>query len=537
MMLLPLLASASAEVPSEWYSGYCGRVARSIQPVAPADRDGYELAAVGVVTRHGARSPGRLAQCWEGYDPDGISWACDEPAESLVLDHLHFSLSYAGAPSALGARSRCAIGQLLDEGRAQQRALGHALRAAYVGPEATVDGLLPTELPRYGQTGLSLRSSSIERAIVSGQELVAGLVNGSASEGQSRALLWAVGEPETEWIYPNVQACPRLAELENDAIDAYASDSAIAASEARTRASLESAVGQGALETLRGNVALDCLMANVCQAAVDPGAALPAGLSTPLLADAWAAIEAFEAHLVAHGGAAWSKLAMARLGRELLQHSRAAVEQRLGRPKLALWSGHDTTVMPLMAALGVHDGHWAPYAANFVVETWRQAGSEGASGAPSAATSAAKSARFRLLYMGREVTARLPGCEDAGALCAYDRLEAALAPWSLSSSEWSARCAPTSAPAPRAALARLRAEGGSGAEPLRAREAALVALAAAVAGALATVALGAVLAMRRPSAAAALAARAAGAGRRECAPPSSTGGSTGELERRLLVAI
>jgi len=40
-------------------------------------------------------------------------------------------------------------------------------------------------------------------------------------------------------------------------------------------------------------------------------------------------------------------------------------------PKLALFSGHDTTIMPLLASLGPklwNDTDWAPYASMFIIE-------------------------------------------------------------------------------------------------------------------------------------------------------------------------
>lgn len=544
--MLGVLLLALGEVPAHWFVTYCGRSAPSIAPVAPADRAGFELASVGVVIRHGARSPGRLSPCWQGYDSDSIHWQCDKPAEKHLLGGLRFALNFAGTPSTLGARSGCAAGQLLDEGRAQHRALGRALRAAYVGPSATVDGLLPDELPLFGETGLSLRSSSLERAIISGQELVAGLVNGSLPDGWgTRSLPWAIGEPDNEWIYPNPKPCPRLNELEAAAAEAYAEDPKTAAFEARTRASLEQAIGNGDLALLRTNVALDCLMCSACQSAVDPGL-FPANLTADLAQDAWRAIESFEAHLVSHDRAAWSRLALAPLGNELLEHSRSAVEGRLGRPKFALWSGHDTTVMPLLAALGVHDGKWAPYAANFVVEVWRRsdeptaakaalstvAGDALAPGAASTAAAAAEGARVRLLYMGRDITSRLPGCKPEGGLCGYSHLEAALAPWSMSVGDWLEECAPTAPAAPStAALARLRGEerGSGRAEAWRM---ALVAIASAAVGAVSTVAIGAA----RAKLGAPAAARAGGAvGGKEGA--RSGGESESELERRLLVTI
>jgi hypothetical protein len=40
------------------------------------------------------------------------------------------------------------------------------------------------------------------------------------------------------------------------------------------------------------------------------------------------------------------------------------------QPKFSLISGHDTTIFPILAALGVFDGLWPPYAARIVFELY-----------------------------------------------------------------------------------------------------------------------------------------------------------------------
>jgi hypothetical protein len=63
--------------------------------------------------------------------------------------------------------------------------------------------------------------------------------------------------------------------------------------------------------------------------------------------------------------------------------------------KYALFSGHDTTVAPLLGLLGVFDGYWPPYASNVVFELLDD-------------ETAAERWSVRLLYNDRELT--IPGC-------------------------------------------------------------------------------------------------------------------------------
>lgn len=37
-------------------------------------------------------------------------------------------------------------------------------------------------------------------------------------------------------------------------------------------------------------------------------------------------------------------------------------------PLIRVFSGHDTTLLPLLTAFGAHDGHWPPYASSMVFE-------------------------------------------------------------------------------------------------------------------------------------------------------------------------
>jgi hypothetical protein len=82
--------------------------------------------------------------------------------------------------------------------------------------------------------------------------------------------------------------------------------------------------------------------------------------------------------------------------------------------KLALWSAHDTTVMPVLAALGVWDHVWAPYASIITLELWKN---------PQG------SFYVRLLYQGEPL--KIPGCSD-GVFCSWSDFNAVLEPHLLS---------------------------------------------------------------------------------------------------------
>lgn len=69
--------------------------------------------------------------------------------------------------------------------------------------------------------------------------------------------------------------------------------------------------------------------------------------------------------------------------------------------KFVIYSGHDTTIMPYLAALGVWDGEWANYASIVTHELWQAENGDH---------------YVRLAYNGKELI--LPGCDEA--FCSAD---------------------------------------------------------------------------------------------------------------------
>jgi len=74
--------------------------------------------------------------------------------------------------------------------------------------------------------------------------------------------------------------------------------------------------------------------------------------------------------------------------------------------RLAVYVGHDTVIAPILAALGVGDCGWPPYASRIVFELW-----EKHPGIPS---------HIRLLFNGNAITQSVPGCSEE--LCSFETL-------------------------------------------------------------------------------------------------------------------
>jgi len=104
------------------------------------------------------------------------------------------------------------------------------------------------------------------------------------------------------------------------------------------------------------------------------------------------------------GGLRSSQLAMLPLLREITRRlERAAASSG---PRFALFSGHDTVVAPLLAAIGATSApgacRWPPYASRVVFELWQPR-----------ARSTAGGAVVRVLFNGVPVTRHVIGCTSS----------------------------------------------------------------------------------------------------------------------------
>ena len=96
-----------------------------------------------------------------------------------------------------------------------------------------------------------------------------------------------------------------------------------------------------------------------------------------------------------------TRLKMMPLLHEIYKRMEGLAENRT-REKFVLYSGHDTTIEPLITTLGITDGTWPPYASRLVFETY------------SFNHNGHKHYLLRVLFNGEDVTARLIFCRPEG---------------------------------------------------------------------------------------------------------------------------
>ena len=115
-----------------------------------------------------------------------------------------------------------------------------------------------------------------------------------------------------------------------------------------------------------------------------------------------------------------------RLLRELANEA-AAFAANESRTKLSVYSGHDSTIIALLAVLGAFQGEWPPVASTVVVETWRVGGSGRRTGRAGRWEGRRGGEMVGVLFNGEVLP--LPGCAGQdpthrGGLCALDKFVA-----------------------------------------------------------------------------------------------------------------
>ena len=399
----------------------------SIPPLAEeyaARVPGLTLLQVQVVARHGSRVPYiKYTDCWAGYG--FTDWNCNvtdmsvPSAQSAGNDGrtapFIFRKIYDGSPTVLGGT--CHLGQLVEEGFEQELANGVALGTAYIGRGRLK--LFATEHLGHLKAGhVYLRSDDDPsfRTEMSGEFLLRGMFNTRVET----TLLWHTGDFSLDEIAPNHNVCPALSSVE---ADSWGSREWAEYNESNWVRDLDARMAQE-LPGYSWEHMLDCLGTTACT-----GRPFPSTLTHATADDAFAHSSMMRAFKFVWNDAYYSKLGMGPFAKGLLDNirARAAGDSHL---RFGLFLGHDTSVLPLLAAWDVWDGVWPPYAAMLIIELYEaDAAKKGGK---------QKDHFFRLVYRGKELI--LDGCEGK-ALCPLSVLEDMTAPWAMATDDPDRPCA------------------------------------------------------------------------------------------------
>lgn len=457
------------------YPTYCATpeemASRKIPPLQDDKRLGEtRLHHVTAVLRHGARTPWKAGlNCWEDYNtnPETAVWDCNLTAylsppppaqvseeEGNTKSHDEAMFLFEKRYDALTDPDRnlsnflhgtCQLGQLLLQGYEQEFVNGQFLRDAYVYDASAYNHDARMRLLDVsGGKGkpavwedVYYRVDDEIRTLLSGQVVLRGLFGPEMdayfqSNKRYPVIPLHTADYVRDIVDPNENVCPRLAEIRerNQASPGFQALNQSAEAVLLRRFQRE------VLKVPDPNNdmdAVDCLMTTMCTDRPLPDAINDyhpsedrelhhqqnsTEWSEEYGTDLFQRLYEFDieqyVYTIKAGDAEYAKLAMRPLWYEIMSKINPHIQGATGNlNKLALFSGHDSTIMPLLASLGVwNDTSWAPYASMVVIEL-HELNIDGTTQKDIYPTDFA----FRLIYNGVAITPQIPGCPVDLELC------------------------------------------------------------------------------------------------------------------------
>lgn len=361
--------------------------------------------------------------------------------DALLSEHSHGSGSIQTGNILNGT---CQMGQLLARGYEQELSNGKHLRQAYFydgdntadehaaadprmrlwdltqdanhGRKASAPSIGDQTKAIYQEPNLKYRADDEQRTLMSGQVLLRGLFGpelAATGDGETAVIKLHTADYTMDVLTPNENVCPRVEELHKEAYESEEYKNWI-------QNSLEAKNAKSFMKDEMGlkevpEDMLDCMMTTICTDRKLPDAINDydgsGGGNFEVVANF--AVQNFT-FPYKHNGGAYSKLGMGPLWLEIMSsilqivgdsnNHQYSSSSGLPPPKLALFSGHDTTLMPILATLGdqVWSGtEWSPYASMLQIEIHEVLDTD--EKFPSGYA-------FRLIYNGNVLTSKMDAC-------------------------------------------------------------------------------------------------------------------------------
>jgi hypothetical protein len=355
------------------------------------------------------------------------------------------------------------MGQLILRGYDQEIVNGEHLRQAYLYDDRNmahdpkmrlIDVSGQDNKFAWGPTNIYYRVDDDQRTIMSGQVLMRGMLGPEIKTFFDSAKHYPViplhtVDRENDIVDPNEHTCPRLTEIRERFERSYQYRSFNQSPEAvQLRSFMKNVLNiDGDME------ALDCLMTTICT-----DRPLPAVIndyiggggdgndrrredgdsndsdSDDSDSDDGPSTNSYGTNLfqrlydfdvkkyalnILANDSEYAKFAMAPLWAEIMANINGIIDEQdticcpeRHTVKLALFSGHDTTLIPLLASLNAWDGIWPAYASMMLIEI-HEVNIDGRTDKSLYKSNYA----FRLLYNGQVVTHTVDGCLDDAELC------------------------------------------------------------------------------------------------------------------------
>ena len=324
------------------------------------------LTQLQVVIRHGDRVPTTKL-------PIGtVPWVCDVFAHTLRYLDVSPQAVNQVIDGPFSFPPSCANGQLTVTGRDQQLALGAVMRKKYVERL----GFLPPALTPSNQAQFLFRSTDVPRTRQSGQAFLVGLYPGPSRIGNPTL---ALDLRDLDNISPNPILCPKLsilgpeylnsplfAEVVKNNLDAARETGEKigtwhVGTDPKTREAEEVA---SFLETIGAS---DNLFGRYCH-----GKEMPEGVGLEDVENMRVASDQAMAgnYTFTFPNPEATRLTIGNFLGDIRNAMIRAARQEPA-PRMALYSGHDVTVWPLLAALSQDNAVEVPFASHMAFELWQ----------------------------------------------------------------------------------------------------------------------------------------------------------------------
>eukprot|EP00466_Bigelowiella_natans_P007296 jgi/Bigna1/138065/aug1.42_g12773 len=339
------------------------------------DKDDLDLVQVQVLFRHGARS-----NLWDYPGSEGTIW--NQCGRKQILQPFPIMVQKeGGGPAPLLSKvvqrqvdtvyqGGCHAGQLTDLGKLQSAALGVKLGSRYPSIVAAISS---------DPSGIYVRSTNYPRTIETAQYVLRGLAN---DNWRQTITINTVPSAEELMVGTNKKACPNLGEKFKEGREYYARNTPAQA--LKLRYQLQDSLSSAACSTLsvgnskddwKGNNliptndALKCLSAH--------GMPLPSWADHQLAKDAHSCAGTQIAYLMQKDGKDSSfrtEVSRLGIGRFLALISSSMEDFITCKPEsktMKLYSGHDTTVLPVLISYQLFNGTWPSFCSSIVWELHR----------------------------------------------------------------------------------------------------------------------------------------------------------------------
>ena len=365
----------------------------------------------------------------------------------------------------------CQVGQLLLRGYDQEIVNGQHLRTAYLFDERKyahdpmmrlIDISGQDSQYAWDTKNLYYRVDDDQRTVMSGQVLLRGMLGPEIEQFFESSKHYPVIPLHTadlvdDVLAPNEHVCPRLAEMR----ERYERSSAFQSFNQSSDAVQLYGFMKNVLKIDGEMETIDCLMTTMCTDRTLPDAvndytgnssdgrelhnddgdsdedsgddSSPDSYGKNIFQRLYDFdVKKYGLTILAND-AEYSKLGIGPLWVEIMGNVNAIIKEEESiccplrtPPKLALFSGHDTTIMPLLASLGpkVWDGSWPAYASMLLIEV-HEINIDGRSKKALYKSNYA----FRLLLNGNVLTHLLDDCPDDAELCDVDILREQVEPF------------------------------------------------------------------------------------------------------------